>query len=83
MATILARQLTQSSGEKLDEAAVTPFIDDKSIPGWARGPVAYLNKKGVFKGFDLKDGTFKFGGDQNIINIDAAIVLHRTFAPKK
>lgn len=83
VATIVARQLTQASNEKLDDTSVTPFIDDKSIPAWARGSVAYLNKKGIFKGFDLKDGTFKFGGDQNIINIDAAIVLHRTFAGKK
>ncbi len=79
VATIVARELTQANNEILDNTAVTPFVDDKNIPDWARGAASYLNKKGIFKGFDLKNGTFQFGGEKNIINIDAAIVLYRTF----
>ena len=83
VATIMARELTQVGKETLDTAAVTPFVDDNVVVSWARGAVSYLNKKGIFKGFDLKNGTFRFGGDKNIINVDAAIVLHRTFGAKK
>ncbi|GEM_PF-6305734 len=78
VAVIMARELTTD----LDASAVTDFVDDSSLASWARGAVAYLKGKGIFKGKDMLDGTFKFDGESNIIKVDSAIVLYRTFGTK-
>lgn len=79
VATIIANQAAEEFELEALQEQVSTFSDDADIVDWARAGVGFLSTHGIFNGFDNMDGTFTFGGDADILKVDAAIVLWRTF----
>lgn len=69
MAVMVARTLKLS----IDENAVTGFADDKTIPSWAKGAVAAVEKIGLMVG----SGANKFNSDAKTNRAEAVTVLMR------
>jgi hypothetical protein len=46
MATMVAKAL----GQPIEPSATTGFTDDKNIPVWAKGSIAYMNQTGIMRG---------------------------------
>lgn len=67
MAVILANV----SAQAIEAAAKTGFADDKDIPAWAKGSVAYAKQQGLMRG----DGDNRFAPQAHATRAEAVTVL--------
>ncbi|MGO4274327.1 S-layer homology domain-containing protein, partial [Paenibacillus sp. TAF58] len=74
MAAMLAKVLGQSN----EASASTGFADDKDIPVWAKGSVAYVKQAGIVQG----KGDNKFAPQDHTTRAEAVTVLLKVSAEK-
>ncbi|MCF7756073.1 cadherin-like beta sandwich domain-containing protein [Paenibacillus xylanexedens] len=75
MAVMIAKALGQSN----EANAVTSFADDKDIPAWAKGSIAYVKQAGIVNG----KGVNMFAPQDEATRAEAVTVLLNMLAQKK
>ncbi len=62
--------------EPLENASVTGFSDDASIPTWAKGSICAALKAGAIRGSSGEDGAPVFDADAQITRGEASVMLN-------
>ena len=74
----MAVMIANALGQSIEANAATGFADDKDIPAWAKGSVAFVKQAGIVQG----KGDNKFAPQDHATRAEAVTVLLNMLAQK-